>query len=198
MAHHYYFSSYLYLLAVTFAATLNTIAAVEYVVTNTAETTPGGQRFNTELGADYAKQTMGEASNFIWTTFQQTTDADRKAVPTVTLFVENRDGIAVTIGDGVHFAASYIENISGDIKRDFNGVLYHEMTHIWQYYGNGYDKNPEIVEGIADFVRLKAGYVPSHWVQPGGGDKWNQGYDVTARFLDYCDAVGEAGGSIVE
>ncbi|KAF5180096.1 Plant basic secretory protein (BSP) family protein [Thalictrum thalictroides] len=37
--------------------------------------------------------------------------------------------------------------------------------------------------------RLKAGYPPSHWVQQGGGDKWDQGYDVTARFLEYCSSL---------
>ncbi|KAL3834746.1 hypothetical protein ACJIZ3_009482 [Penstemon smallii] len=42
---------------------------------------------------------------------------------------------------------------------------------------------------IADFVRLKAGYAPSHWVSSGAGDRWDQGYDITARFLDYCDTL---------
>ncbi|KAD6795312.1 hypothetical protein E3N88_06208 [Mikania micrantha] len=46
-----------------------------------------------------------------------------------------------------------------------------------------------LIEGIADFVRLKAGYIPGHWVQPGQGNKWDQGYDVTARFLDYCEGL---------
>ncbi|KAB1206427.1 hypothetical protein CJ030_MR7G000117 [Morella rubra] len=46
-----------------------------------------------------------------------------------------------------------------------------------------------LTEGIADFVRLKAGYAASHWVQPGQGDRWDQGYDVTARFSDYCTSL---------
>lgn len=41
-----------------------------------------------------------------------------------------------------------------------------------------------VFEGIADYVRLKAGNVPGHWVNEGGGDRWEQGYDVTARFFD--------------
>jgi hypothetical protein len=63
-------------------------------------------------------------------------------------------------------------------------VLYHEMTHIWQWSGP-----TGVVEGIADFVRLKADYAPSHWVQPGGEDRWDEGYSVTARFLDYCNGL---------
>ncbi|KAJ0077041.1 hypothetical protein Patl1_35404 [Pistacia atlantica] len=46
-----------------------------------------------------------------------------------------------------------------------------------------------LIEGIADYVRLKANYAPSHWVQPGQGDRWDQGYDVTARFLDYLTTL---------
>lgn len=83
--------------------------------------------------------------------------------------------------------ADYINGIQGDIKTDFNGVLYHEMVHVWQWSGSGTPSG--LIEGIADFVRLKAGYAPSHWVQPGGGDRWDQGYDVTARFLDYCEGL---------
>jgi hypothetical protein len=68
------------------------------------------------------------------------------------------------------------------------GVLYHEVTHVWQWDGQG-QANGGLVEGIADYVRLKAGYAPGHWVKPGQGDRWDQGYDVTARFLDYCDSL---------
>ncbi|GKC12385.1 zinc finger, CCHC-type containing protein [Tanacetum coccineum] len=25
--------------------------------------------------------------------------------------------------------------------------------------------------------------------RPGSGDKWDQGYDFTARFLEYCDSL---------
>ena len=92
-------------------------------------------------------------------------------------------------GNEIHVGAGYIDGIKGDIKTDFNGVLYHEMVHVWQWYGNGYEKNPGVVEGIADFVRLKAGYAPPHWKKAGEGDRWNQGYDVTVKFLDYCESL---------
>ena len=77
-----------------------------------------------------------------------------------------------------------IGRYSGDLKMAFSGILYDEMTHIWQWNGNGQAPG-RLIEGIANFVRLKANYAPSHWVQPGQGDRWDQGYDVTARFLDY-------------
>ncbi|KAH1030845.1 hypothetical protein J1N35_043019 [Gossypium stocksii] len=62
----------------------------------------------------------------------------------------------------------FIENDDGD----GNG-----QTSVW------------LIEGIADFVRLKANYILSHWVQPGQGDRWEQRFDVTARFLEYYDGL---------
>ncbi|XP_051147111.1 uncharacterized protein LOC127262464 [Andrographis paniculata] len=167
------------------ASTIPGGAAVEYIVTNNAATTPGGARFNTDIGDDYSRRTMEAATNFIWDIFQQTDPADRKNVEKVNLFIDDdalKPFIAYAMDNEIHAGASYINGISGDVRRDFDGVMYHEMTHIWQWSGPLW-----VIEGIADFVRLKADYAPSHWVGPGGGEKWNMGYDVTARFLDYCN-----------
>ncbi|KAM7474720.1 hypothetical protein LguiB_021963 [Lonicera macranthoides] len=161
--------------------------AVEYTITNKAGTTPGGLRFTNQIGLNYSRQTLNSATSFIWRIFQQNTDASRKKVPRVTLIIENLSGISYTVSGEIHVSANYIQDYSGDVKREITGVLYHEMTHIWQWDGNG--QAPEgLIEGIADYVRLKAGYVPSHWVGPGKGDSWYEGYDVTARFLDYCNS----------
>ncbi|KAL9691801.1 hypothetical protein QQ045_012228 [Rhodiola kirilowii] len=162
--------------------------AVTYTVTNKAPTTTGGMRFTSEYGENYSRDTLASATNFIWRTFQQNTPADRKSVATVSLIVETMGGVAYAVNTEIHVSADYIAGISGDVKREITGVLYHEMTHIWQWNGNGQAPGG-LIEGIADFVRLKAGYAPGHWVQPGQGDKWDQGYDVTARFLDYCNGL---------
>ncbi|KAF2294612.1 hypothetical protein GH714_013672 [Hevea brasiliensis] len=161
--------------------------AVDYTVTNTAGSTAGGARFAAEIGEDYSKQMSSAATDFIWRVLQQPNAEDRKAVDKVSLFIDDIDGVAAYASNNeIHFSANYIGNYSGDLKREYTGVLYHEMTHIWQWYGNGQAQGG-LTEGVADFVRLKANYAPSHWVQPGQGDRWDQGYDVTARFLDYCN-----------
>ncbi|KAK8698890.1 hypothetical protein V6N13_114996 [Hibiscus sabdariffa] len=132
---------------------------------------------------------MSAASKFIWNNFrQQNNPSDRKNVQKVTLFIENGDGVAFAVNNEIHVNANYLGNYTGDVRREFNGVLYHEMTHIWQWNGNGQAPGG-LIEGIADFVRLKANFIPSHWVKPGQGDRWDQGYDVTARFLEYCDGL---------
>ena len=177
---------------VTLVIAMQGIYAVEYVVTNTAGNTPGGVRFNNEIGSEYSKQTLISATNFIWSLFQQNNAADRKNVPKVSLFIDDRDGVAFTSNNEIHVSARYINGYSGNVKTEITGVLYHESTHIWQWNGNGQSTPGGLIEGIADYVRLKAGYAPSHWVKPGQGDRWDQGYDVTARFLDYCNSLRNA------
>ncbi|KAI9128434.1 hypothetical protein K1719_001427 [Acacia pycnantha] len=177
------FSSLLVILAAIEGA-----KAIEYTVTNTALTTPGGGAFSDKVGAAYAKETMDSATQFIWTIFQQNSPADRKNVQQVSLFVDDMDGVAYTSNNEIHLSARYVGSYSGDVKKEVTGVLYHEMIHVWQWNGND-QANGGLIEGIADYVRLKAGYAPSHWVKPGQGNKWDQGYDVTAHFLDYCNSL---------
>ena len=174
---------------VTIVVAMHGIHAVEYVVTNNAGNTPGGVRFNNEIGSKYSKQTLISATDFIWRLFQQKSNADRKNVAKVSLFIDDMDGVAYASNNEIHVSARYINGYSGNVKTEITGVLYHESTHIWQWNGNGQSTPGGLIEGIADYVRLKAGYAPSHWVKPGQGDRWDQGYDVTALFLDYCNSL---------
>ncbi|GAB4856592.1 hypothetical protein Ancab_014508 [Ancistrocladus abbreviatus] len=162
--------------------------AVDYQVINNAANTPGGKRFTNEVGINYSQDTLSAATTFIWRIFQQANPVDRKGVQKVTLIVESMGGVAYTLNNEIHLSANYVAGYSGNVKIEITGVLYHEMTHVWQWNGNGRAPGG-LIEGVADYVRLKAGYAPSHWVKPGQGDRWDQGYDVTAYFLDYCNSL---------
>ncbi|PKA62498.1 hypothetical protein AXF42_Ash009385 [Apostasia shenzhenica] len=179
----------LLLAAVAVAATA-TAAQPVYEVVNNAQGTAGGNRFEESIGPDYTKQVLAEAASFIWSTFAQSAAGDRKNVDHVTVIIESMGGVAYTSNNEIHFSAEYIENFSGDVKQEFTGVLYHESTHVWQWSGQGQAPSG-LIEGIADYVRLTAGYEPAdgHWVKPGEGSRWDQGYDVTARFLVYLDGL---------
>ncbi|KAK2664963.1 hypothetical protein Ddye_003537 [Dipteronia dyeriana] len=182
-----------FLLSLLVITLLHGIHAVDYTVTNRAETTSGGQIFNNQIGAEYAKQTMTSATDFIWRLFQQNTPADRKEVPRVPLFIndmEPNEAPAYSTNNEIHINDEYLSGIRGDIKRDFNGIIYHEMTHVWQWDGRGQVHSQSrggLIDGIADFVRLKANLAPENWGPPGQGSQWFEGYRVTAQFLDYCN-----------
>ena len=183
--------SSLFLLTFITLATPQAILAVDYSVVNNAASTAGGMVFANQIGEDYARQTLESATNFIWQTFEENTDADRKSYDQVSLTIVPSlpPGIvAQTSNDHIEYSAESLASDSGDVKTGFDGVIYHEMTHTWQWNGNG-QANSGLIEGIADFVRLKANLPASGWVQPGGGDQWDAGYSVTARFLDYCEGL---------
>ncbi|KVH93329.1 uncharacterized protein LOC112516717 [Cynara cardunculus var. scolymus] len=172
----------------TIAVVPETGATVKYNITNTAAETSGGVRYENQIGFEYSKHTLKSSNLFIWRIFQQKNKADRANVTLVHLFIDDMDGVAYCEDNEIHVSTNYIAGYQDDLKKEFSGVVYHEMTHVWQWNGN--DSAPQgLIEGIADFVRLKAGYIPSHWVQPGQGDQWDQGYDVTARFLDHCEGL---------
>ncbi|KAL6213332.1 hypothetical protein ACLB2K_012779 [Fragaria x ananassa] len=184
-----------FLLSIVFASLLALAAvhetqAIEYIVENRALNTPGGVRFRDELGVDYTKQKMRDATDFIWNLFKETTAAERRDTPRISLFVEDIGGIAASSEDIIHFSAKYIEGLAADkLKNDFNGILYHEITHSLQRNGKG-QAPVGLVEGIADFVSfLKAGFIYDGYLNPGDGNSWDEGYGVTARFLEYCEGL---------
>ncbi|KAF3591480.1 hypothetical protein DY000_02021726 [Brassica cretica] len=109
-------------------------------------------------------------------------------VTMIKLLMEMVDGVAYNNIDEIHFNKGYLVDLSKDARREFSGVVYHEVVH--SLLSNGMGQAPVcIIKRIADYVRLKADHAPDHWVGSGGGDKWDKGYDVTARFLEYCNEL---------
>ncbi|CAO2813975.1 unnamed protein product [Amaranthus hypochondriacus] len=163
---------------------------ITYTVTNAASDTPGGARFKKEIGASYARHTLSSATAFVWKTLHLNDPADRdNTIHKVNLKVEtDMSGISDESNNQITLSAEYIENYKGNVKVEITGILYHETAHVWQWTGNG-EAPGGLIEGIADYVRLKAGYPASNWGKKGHGDAWDDGFDVTARFLDYCNSL---------
>ena len=169
---------------VTLVVAMHGLYAVQYVVTNNTWRTPGGVRFKNQIGFEYSKRTMKTATDFVWNLFQQNNIADRENVATVRLFINVMDGIASTFNGDICVSAEYINGYSGNVKTEITGVIYQEITHIWQWKGNVRSTPPlGLIEGTADYVRLKAGYAPSHWVKPGQGNI--DGIKATMLRLDF-------------
>ncbi|KAI9890940.1 MAG: hypothetical protein M1814_003441 [Vezdaea aestivalis] len=111
----------------------------------------------------------------------------------VTLVLRSMNGVAYTVGTEldddhkeIHFSTNYIEGIASDRKmEEIKGVVTHEMVHCYQF--NGYGTAPGgLIEGIADWVRLKSELGPPHWNRSAGGD-WDAGYEHTAYFLEWLE-----------
>jgi hypothetical protein len=99
------------------------------------------------------------------------------------------DGIAYTTGSHsakeIHFSLDYIAELGNRTKDEIEGVLTHEVVHCFQYNAKGTAPGG-LIEGIADYVRLRAGFTPPHWTRS-GGDKWDAGYQTTGYFLDWIE-----------
>ncbi|KAJ3174536.1 hypothetical protein HDU87_007128 [Geranomyces variabilis] len=109
----------------------------------------------------------------------------------------------------IHFSSEYIASLpkrlgSDDVRLEIMGVLVHEMVHVWQCYmedqqsdddepaeaSEASTKTPRpphwIVEGVADYVRFRAGYPAKHWHR-GAGGRLEDGYERTGFFLDWVE-----------
>ncbi|HET6345843.1 MAG TPA: basic secretory protein-like protein [Myxococcota bacterium] len=108
--------------------------------------------------------------------------------PTLTLIIENTDGVAFTVVDEVHLSSRFLADVAGnngDLTDEISGVLTHEIAHVYQNDNGNYGEITWLVEGIADFVRYRNGFVPLSKRQHGGS--YTDSYNTTAFFLDYLD-----------
>ncbi|RDX51852.1 plant basic secretory protein [Lentinus brumalis] len=122
-------------------------------------------------------------------TWLYTPESVPRDVQCVTLVLRPMPGVAHTFGSPthkeIHFSLDHIRNSESRAKDEILGVLVHEMVHCYQYNGQG--KSPGgLIEGIADWVRLKAGHSPPHWKRETDGD-WDGGYQKTAYFLEWIE-----------
>jgi Peptidase of plants and bacteria len=111
----------------------------------------------------------------------------------VTLVLSDFGGVAYTQGTSldndhkeIHFSTNYISSIAPELlEREITGVIVHEMVHCWQWDGCGTAPGG-LIEGFADWARLRANLSPPHWKRR-SGDRWDAGYEVTAWFLDWLE-----------
>lgn len=125
----------------------------------------------------------------------------------VTFILRDMSGVAYTKGTEldndhkeIHISLSYVQRCEKlpDPAAELRGVITHELVHCYQHSSpddSGSVPRPPsgLIEGIADFVRLKAGLVPPHWKHPTRSsdlpDSWSKGYQDTAFFLEWMEDV---------
>lgn len=118
-----------------------------------------------------------------------TPDSTRPGTRSVTLILRPMNGVAYTTGSDldedhkeIHLNLNYIKRCDRD---EILGVVCHELVHCFQW--NAENSCPGgLVEGFADWVRLRAGLGAKHWKQDAEG-KWDAGYQHTGYFLEYLE-----------
>lgn len=126
-----------------------------------------------------------------------TADDPMTDVQNIKYTLENKKGVSAKGGSSpnihIFYSTQHIENSakSSLYKLDFEtrGVLYHELTHGYQYEPKGcgnYGNNKTFwacIEGIADAVRAEAGLFDMKTRRPGGN--WMDGYRTTGFFIQW-------------
>ncbi|KAJ5950596.1 uncharacterized protein N7479_009009 [Penicillium vulpinum] len=140
----------------------------------------------------------------------------------VTVFLRDYSGVAYTTGTElddahkeIHVSLPYVQHCTSgpsakeDPLHELVGVLTHELVHCYQHTAppsreSSSEDIPHppggLIEGIADFVRLKAGLEPPHWNRPLSAaerpPKWDAGYQHTAYFLAWIEDVKAGRGAV--
>ena len=120
----------------------------------------------------------------------------------VTFFVDDSyDGVAYTTGiqldddhKEIHLSTRYVGLVPASrFQEEIHGVIVHEMVHCWQWTAQGTPGG--LIEGIADWVRLRAELGPPHWKREldRAGGPW-KGYQHTAYFLNWLEEGGAGNG----
>jgi Peptidase of plants and bacteria len=114
----------------------------------------------------------------------------------VTLILRSMGGVAYTTGlpiddahKEIHLSLDYAKKFLDTPNRfrdELIGVVTHEMVHAYQWNALGTCPGG-LIEGIADYVRLKAGLAPPHWKRDDKVEKWDEGYQRTAYFLEWLE-----------
>ncbi|OAA32166.1 PBSP domain protein [Moelleriella libera RCEF 2490] len=156
-------------------------------------THPGAQIFFTSV---HASDVITRATqNVFRLLYRSPGDPKTCAPPTrsVTFILRDMPGVAYTTvteldndHKEIHFALNHIVS-TGKARAgaEIAGVITHELVHCLQWNGRATCPGG-LVEGVADWVRLRCDLAPPHWKRE-ADVKWDAGYQHTAFFLDYLE-----------
>lgn len=121
-----------------------------------------------------------------------TKDDHLPSTRSITFVLRQMDGVAYTTGidldddhKEIHINLGYIRRIKSHTRDEILGFVCHELVHCFQW--NAHNTCPGgLIEGIADWVRLRAGLAAKHWTEEADGC-WDDGYQHTGYFLDYLE-----------
>lgn len=153
-------------------------------------TTGNGALFEQAL-PDAAAQIKGIIRKICSILYDNPNEA-HKQPQSIVITVENIGGVAGASGTSteghIAISSSYLRsyyNSGQPLRYELLGILYHELTHLYQYDDNAYGSIGYMIEGMADAIRFDVGHHDRYAVTPGGS--WTGSYGVTGNFLRWID-----------
>ncbi|XP_031378521.1 uncharacterized protein LOC116193919 [Punica granatum] len=162
--------------ATAYAPPANSIPLIIYELIENS-TSPGKSQFEKEIDTLYhgQKPQYGKDYSAVIAIIESFNQAHVGQYP---------HAVASTVGNKIRINSDCIQDFRGDACHEFTGIMNHESTHVWQWNGNGMAP-AGLITGIVDYERLKAGCPSTKWVKRGCGSRWDQGYEITAYFLEF-------------
>lgn len=104
---------------------------------------------------------------------------------TVNLTLRDNGALADAGGNTIRIDVKHIEKYRelDKARTEFFGILVHEGAHLYQHYGNN-----GLGEGMADFVRIRAGFYEPGRRRPGGA--WTDPYTTSGFFFSWLAGPG--------
>ena len=165
-------------------ATLQYVTATTFSVQNLAPNTGGGKRYTAEMGDDWTIQMLQEVKTFDVNALSLSPE---KPVDHITFILEDTDIAAYNSNNEIHVGANFLGNITGDLRFEIKGLMFHEVCHSFQNNKGDYSNDAHfrgVIEGIATYMELIADYGVGPKVK---GGNWYDGYHTTAHFFAWID-----------
>ncbi|KAI4318455.1 hypothetical protein MLD38_032156 [Melastoma candidum] len=93
------------------------------------DNTPADSRLKKEIGHDYARKVLEDATGFALEMLDE--------IP----FLERVSGHNTDCGgmnhSSIRLNSDYLEMFKGDVKSEFEGIIYHETTKVWKWNRGG-------------------------------------------------------------
>ncbi len=105
--------------------------------------------------------------------------------PPLSVVIADFDGVMATSEGTIELSSRHLASIDADgsdVAREIEGLFYFSLTNVYQ--NDGASIAPAwLITGVADYVRYDAGFTDVATRVAGG--TWEDGYRMTAFFLDY-------------
>jgi hypothetical protein len=148
-----------------------------------AMTGAGGMRFN--MFVPDATATIQKHSRAICRFIYRKPEEVRRNMRITLVIDPGYDGVAYAGGGEIHFSSAYIGRIGGNAMAqefEINGVLVHEITHLWQQNRGG---SGALREALADYTRFRVGFDRLSRRRPGGN--WGDAYTTGGFFMVWLE-----------